>query len=432
MKYLSTRGGGEAVNFSAAISLGLAPDGGIFQPQMDESFWRESAAAVVRECEKCSDFPSLAAQMLKPFLRDDPLQEKLEDICTRALTFPIPLIDIGEHTSLLELFHGPTCAFKDVGASFLAECLSHLNRDDPRPRVVLVATSGDTGGAVARAFFGRPATRVVILFPKGMVSARQQAQLCAWGDNINAYAVRGTFDDCQRMVKGALADATLHARMRLLSANSINIGRLLPQAAYYAYASLEYRHRHGVAPGVIVPSGNLGNGVAAVLALRMGFPIREVVLATNANRAVPDYFASGRYQGQPTVQTLANAMDVGAPSNFERLMALFADFSGLKTRVRSLSVSDAEIREVIRTGERRFGQIFCPHTAVGIRAREVLGGKNWIVAATAHPAKFETLVEPLIGHDIPVPETLAGLLNKPYSLSELDAWDPAWMHVALP
>jgi threonine synthase len=364
--------------------------------------------------------------MLKPFLKDDELEGQLEDICSRAFTFPVPLRELGGGTSLLELFHGPTAAFKDVGASFLGECLSRLNADDPRPRVVVVATSGDTGGAVAQAFFGRPNTRVVILFPRGRVSARQQAQLCGWGGNITAYAVRGDFDDCQRMVKEALSDPALRARTQLLSANSINIGRLLPQAAYHARASLQYAERHGVKAGVIVPSGNLGNGVAAVLAMRMGFPIREVVLATNANRAVPDYFASGIYQGGVTVPTLANAMDVGAPSNIERLIALFPDFRSLNARVRSLSVSDDEIRDVIQTGEARWGQVFCPHTAVGIRARERVGGEDWIVAATAHPAKFETLVEPLVGHEIPVPEGLARLIQSSSGGIEIEVDSREW------
>lgn len=426
MNYLSTRGGGAPVRFSEAVSRGLAPDGGIFWPQVGEDFWAECAKEVVPRCHASHEFHDFAPLMLKPFLKSDELEDQLESICQKAFPFPIPLRDLGKQTSLLELFHGPTAAFKDVGASFLAECLSRLSSDDLRPRVVVVATSGDTGGAVAQAFFGRPNTRVIILFPKGRVSARQQAQLCGWGGNITAYAVRGDFDACQRMVKNALSDRDLGARVKLVSANSINIGRLLPQAVYYARASLQYQERHGSQPGVIVPSGNLGNGVAAALAMRMGFPIRQVILATNSNMAVPEYFRTGHYQGRDTVPTLANAMDVGAPSNIDRLIALFPDFDSLRARVHSISVRDDEIREQIRNGEHQWGQIFCPHTAVGMRAREIVGGQDWIVAATAHPAKFETLVEPLVGHPVEIPAALARLIQNQDEGVEIEADSEDW------
>jgi threonine synthase len=341
---------------------------------------------------------------------------------------------------VLELFHGPTAAFKDVGARFLAALMERALRRsaDARPLTILVATSGDTGGAVAAAFHRRAGIRVAVLFPKGQVSPRQQHQLTCWGDNIRALEVDGPFDDCQALVKAAFTDPGLQSRHRLTAANSINIGRLLPQVAYHAAASLWHWRRHGTAAGSIVPSGNLGNGMACVWARAMGMPVRELVLAVNANRTIPDYLATGQWQPRPSVATLASAMDVGNPSNMERLRNLVPDFGDLRTSIEAYPVDNASIRTQIAKDYARYGEVWCPHTATAFWVYDHLpqarrAGRPWIVSATAHPAKFESIVEPVIGRAVPVPLTLQRLLERPTLhtplaprleklAAELDSW----------
>ncbi|MBV9924781.1 MAG: threonine synthase [Acidobacteria bacterium] len=400
MKYVSTRGAAEPLGLSEAVQTGLAPDGGLYAPGRFPEF-------EVEDFDGRETLPQIAETFLAPFFEGDALASQLPDICREAFNFPVPLVELDETTALLELFHGPTAAFKDVGARLLAACVSRL----PGRRTVLVATSGDTGGAVAAAFAGRANVDVRILYPKGMVSPRQEKQLTCWGAGVRAFAVRGDFDDCQRMVKAAFADRELSRRHRLLSANSINLGRLLPQAAYHAAASLWYLRRRGVRAGFVVPTGNLGNAVGAFWARASGLPIREVVLASNANRAVPDYFDSGAWGPRATVRTLANAMDVGNPSNIERLLHLHPDLEQLKTFARAFTVSDEEIERTI-VEEAARGRVFDPHTAAAVRVRSLVATPHWVVVATAHPAKFESIVEPLVGREVRTPPALAALLDK--------------------
>jgi threonine synthase len=326
--------------------------------------------------------------------------------------------------SVLELFHGPTAAFKDFGARFLAACMQRLRTAAARPLNILVATSGDTGGAVAAAFHQRPGVVVSVLFPRGLVSPTQERQLTCWGDNVHSFRVNGSFDDCQRLVKEAFVDARLRARFELSSANSINLGRLLPQAVYYAATSLAVYRAHGVAPNFIIPSGNLGNSVACVLARKLGLPIGRIVLAHNANRTVPDFLSSGEWRPRASIPTLASAMDVGAPSNMERLRALFPDIESVRGAVSAVSVTDPEIRARIGADYRHYGKVWCPHTAT---AAEVFArlqaaerdSARWIVVSTAHPAKFREIVEPLIGRQIEMPASLAKLFSRPVSAAEL-------------
>lgn len=413
MKYVSTRGGGGAVTFSEAVQRGLAPDGGLYVPERFPSLAPESLAGA-------ETLAQVAARLLAPFFAGDPLEGALDEICAEAFTFPVPLKELRGGTAVLELFHGPTAAFKDVGARFLAGVLSRATGDDARPLTILVATSGDTGGAVAAAFHGKPGVEVAVLFPAGMVSPRQQKQLTTWGGNVRAFAVRGDFDACQRLVKAAMADDGLRAARRLSSANSISIGRLLPQMAYYAWASMEWMRRHGAAPGFIVPTGNLGNAAAALWARRVGMPIREVVLATNANPAITAFTGGGEWAPRPTVNTLATAMDVGNPSNMERVLHLFGGQDAARGALRAERVTDDEIRAAIRDGAARWGEVWDPHTATAVAVRERLPGEGWIVVSTAHPAKFEAIVEPLVGREIPVPAELQALLDRPSHVTEID------------
>jgi threonine synthase len=320
---------------------------------------------------------------------------------------------------LLELFHGPTAAFKDFGARFLAECA--LKLPAKKERLVLVATSGDTGGAVASAFHAKDGIEVAILFPKGRISPRQEKQLTSWGGNVRAFAVNGSFDDCQALAKAAFQDQALSSRFELLSANSINIGRILPQSVYYAWAALEYRAKTGREAGFVIPTGNLGNALACVWAREMGFPIREVALSLNANRAIADFLASGDWKSAPAVSTLANAMDVGNPSNLERLRFLFPQIEKLRGAVRARSFGDDEIREAIRAARKDWGETLCPHTATAYAFARSLGGKDWVVVATAHPAKFESIVEPLTGEKIPLPRELQKILERPSRSEDLPA-----------
>lgn len=436
MRCVSTRSpSGPSVTLSQAISLGLAPDGGLFVPA---TMPRLAAPATLPAYD--TSLAAVAERCLTPFFEGEglespegvaaPLASELRAICRAAFTFDAPLRALpregrrladGDADLLLELFHGPTAAFKDFGARFLAECLARLeapgSSGSRRSRTILVATSGDTGAAVAAAFHGRPGFRVVVLYPDGRVSARQAHQLGAFGGNVHTFRVGGTFDDCQRLVKQAFGDATLTEALRLGSANSISLGRLLPQMAYYAKASLQ---PGGAGPlHVVVPTGNLGNAVACLWAKLLGFPIGDVVLATNANRVLPRFLETGLYEPRPSVATLANAMDVGAPSNLERLVYAFPESAALRAHVRADAVDDAGIEAAIRREWRRSGIALCPHTACGLEVLERLrahgAAGRWAVAATAHPAKFDTVVEPLIGASVPAPPTLAALLARPSS-----------------
>jgi threonine synthase len=262
---------------------------------------------------------------------------------------------------------------------------------------------------------------VVILYPKDGVSPRQGHQLTCWGGNVRSFAVRGSFDDCQRVAKAAFRDTVIRRACRLTSANSINIGRLLPQAAYYAAASIWYERRAGRSAGFIVPTGNVGNAVGAFWAKRMGFPLRQIVMATNANRTIPDWFESARWQPRPSISTLANAMDVGDPSNMERLFDLYESRDALLGDATADAVDDATIRAVIAEGPTRWGRVWCPHTATAVRLRERLDSPDWVIVATAHPAKFDSIVEPLVGRTIEPPRQLAELLRRPAAVTELDA-----------
>jgi len=414
MRYLSTRGG-KSVALEDAIMAGTAPDGGLFVPEQLPHFNPADLPAEAPLAE-------FAAIVLEPFFAGSTLEDDLQDICAEAFNFPAPLrtIDEGsERLSVLELFHGPTAAFKDFGARFLAACMSRIirQRGDETPATILVATSGDTGGAVAAAFHKQPGTRVVVLFPDGRVSPRQQHQLTCWGDNIISLAVKGEFDDCQRLVKQLFADKQASQRFNLCSANSINVGRLMPQSIYYAKSSRDYFAKYSELSNYIVPTGNLGNAFACAWAKQMGFPIGEMILATNANRTIPDYLDSGAWEPRASIATLASAMDVGNPSNMERLRALWGDADQLRKQVRSFSVDDAEIRAQIMAEFRSQAIAWCPHTATGfhvyrnhLTATERAKG-HWVIVATAHAAKFDEIVEPLIGEAVPVPAELDQLLQ---------------------
>jgi len=419
MRFQSTRDAAHTVGLGEAIARGLAPDGGLYVPA-------SLPATDVAALAAAGDLPSLAEALIAPFAAGDPLAERLGEITRDAFDFPVPVIDVRGAPgplSVLELFHGPTAAFKDFGARFLAATLERVPRSDPRRLTILVATSGDTGGAVAAAFFRRPWVDVVVLYPRGLVSPRQEKQLACWGHNVRTLSVAGTFDDCQRMVKEAFVDPSLARSLRLSSANSINVGRLLPQMVYYAKASLELARRDGRPPNFIIPTGNLGNALACIWARETGLPIGEIVLASNANRTVPDFLGSGTWRPRPSVATLASAMDVGNPSNMERLRWLFPAIEQLRGKLSAVPVTDDEIRDSIRRDHRELGQTWCPHTATAARVYRGLEaarrGERWVLVATAHPAKFNDIVEPLTGEAVPVPPALAALLELPSVQTEV-------------
>jgi threonine synthase len=423
MKYESTRKKSPSTNASHAIQQGLAPDGGLYIPES----WPDFSEIPTQEKLADLNFAEFSAEILKPFFEGDPLQKKLLNICTQAFNFPLKLKGLDDSTSILELYHGPTNAFKDFGARFLALTMNEFPPSSSgKQKLVLVATSGDTGSAVAAAFSQCTKIPVAILYPKGMISPRQEMQLTIWGKQGKAFAVNGTFDDCQGMVKKSFLSDNLKSKFDLISANSINLARLLPQMCYFAFISLQHQKSTKTEAGFIVPSGNLGNSVAALWAQKIGFPIKKVILAQNANTAVANYFVTENWKSLPTVQTLANAMDVGNPSNFERLMALYDDPTVLKSKAAAFSINDDEIRQYIKKAKSEYNEIICPHTATAFCVREKLKESEcefkikseWIIVSTAHPAKFEEIVEPLIGEKIDVPENLKSILDQPgYSQS---------------
>ena len=419
MSYISTRGQAPPATLAEAIVAGLAPDGGLYVP--DEMPTVDAASL------RGATQTEVAQAVLRAF-RDDGSPDT-DAAIAHAYRDEVRLADVGRDTHVLELYWGASAAFKDYGAQFLGEYLPACHRvvhPEGGRVTVMVATSGDTGGAVAAAFWRKPGVDVFVLYPQGRVSARQEHQLCAWGDNVRALAVRGSFDECQALVKGAFRDPFWTEGRFLTSANSINVGRLLPQVCYYAYASLQFDD----APSFVIPTGNLGNALACIWARKIGFPIGRIVLATNANRTLLDYYESGRYEGRASVETLANAMDVGDPSNMERARWLFGDHARFVEELTVVRVEDDAIRDAIARGPADWGRVFDPHTACAIHVREKLEGGPWVVAATAHPAKFESIVEPLVGHTVELPPALSEILERPASNVVIDPTAEALRSVA--
>jgi threonine synthase len=386
MKLVSTRTPGLSASFLEAVQAGLAPDGGLFVPVAVPRF--EDVPDLLK-----LDFPSRSEEILHRLLEDEFPRSVIDDLARSAFTFPAPLVKVNDRISALELFHGPTLAFKDFGARFLARVLALSAAD--HPRTVLTATSGDTGAAVASAFHGLPGVQVVVLYPAGRVSPLQERQFATCGGNVLAFAVDGVFDDCQRLVKGAFEDA------------------LLAQTLYYFEATAQ---AGGDAPLVVsVPSGNFGNLYAGLMAQAMGAPIASFVVATNANRVVPDYLDTGVYQARPSVATLSNAMDVGSPSNWERIFALFhGDHDAMAATLRWGSCTDAETAQIVIDLDRA-GYLADPHGAVAYRVLQsnLQTGEQGIFLATAHPAKFREALAPALGREIPLPKTLSDLLELP-------------------
>ena len=415
MNLISTRGrpGARTWSFREALFLGQAPDGGLFVP---------TTIPPLPEADRASlphlTFAKRSFVLARHLLGDEIPHDTLRTATHDALDFPVPLREIEPRIHLLELFHGPTHAFKDVGARFMARMMSALRDADSPPVTILTATSGDTGGAVAHAFHDLPGIRAVILYPRGRVSPRQEAQFATLGGNVTAVAVRGTFDDCQRLVRRAFADPALNARLSLTSANSINIGRLIPQTFYYVHAWTELAPTPRDSELVVsVPSGNFGNLTAGLIARRsLGMSLARFVAATNENDVVPSYLAGRGYHPRASVETISSAMDVGDPSNFRRILHIFGQ-GGLRSVLTGSSWTDSETRDCIRDLWRRRGVAIDPHTAVGLlglrRELRRRPGARGVVLATAHPAKFAETVEPLIGEALPVPPGIARVMDLP-------------------
>ena len=391
MKYISTSNTLLKVGFKEAVLLGLASDGGLYVPEhipkLDDFVFKVTDDIPLHE---------LAFQLLFPFVQEDLTEGQLGKIIEHTFQFDFPLVSLsGSGIHVLELFHGPTWAFKDVGARFLAGCLSAWNTGHEK-NVILVATSGDTGGAVANGFFNQPGIQVVILYPKGKVSPLQEYQIAGLGGNITAVAVDGTFDDCQRMVKSAFNDKVLRSKMNITSANSINVARWLPQMIFYAIAWREIKRR-GYAERICIPSGNYGNIAAAFLGHDMGFHFKQILAAHNANDTIPRYLQSGQYAPGETIATLANAMDVSDPSNFVRLQYLQQhQFRGRLADFRALCVTDHQILETIQYVWQEYKYLLDPHTATAWHILNDLGGEG-IIVATAHPYKFEDVIIKALG-----------------------------------
>ncbi len=400
MAFKSTRSA-ERVSLDEAIIHGLAPDGGLYVPDaFPQIAWQD-----FKNHQTLADF---ALHLLKPFFENSQIDFS-RAFCQAIFNFPMPLHALTEKQYILELFQGPTLSFKDFGARFFAACLRELAND--KTFTVMVATSGDTGSAVAAALHNQPGVKAIILFPDKQITTRQQAQITSWGDNIKALSVKGRFDDCQRLVKAAFADEKIRQSNHLTTANSINIGRLLPQMLFYAHSSVQLAAKHQQDVHFIVPSGNLGNVTACYWAKEMGFPIGDILIATNANEVLKNYWQTGVYTPQASIRTLANAMDVGNPSNIERLNDLFDDFSEFKRQLDVETVNDQQIRAAIKDCFQRWHYLICPHTATAYHRLQTLEGEKISVAvSTAHPVKFEEVIEPLLGIHIALPDSLKKIL----------------------
>jgi len=409
MRLYSTNNPESFVEFGEAVLRSLPADNGLYMPehiaQLDDTFWNDW---------KGLSFQDMAFRIVSALLHDAIPEDVLEEIVDDALNFPAPIVALDEHRHVLELFHGPTLAFKDFGARFMARVMAWLTRNDKQTLTVLVATSGDTGGAVASAFHNVEGTRVVILYPSGKVSGLQEKQLTALGGNITALEINGSFDDCQRMVKAAFLDPKTSKRCNLTSANSINISRLIPQMLYY----FEAARISNKPPTFVIPSGNFGNLTALLLATRMGLKVNHIIAATNVNDVVPEYLRTGDYNPRPSVATLSNAMDVGAPSNFARMQEVFGnDWESMASMISGFPVSDSQTRAAIRTVYEKYGYVIDPHGAVGYLAAEAWLKEHpkdlTVILETAHPAKFSETIAEELGHGVlDVPERLGCLTHK--------------------
>ncbi len=424
MKFISTNGKAKPVSFSTAALQGLAPDGGLYIPKE----WPQlSADFLDGVCDKSLQQIGFEVSRLFVDELDDKLLKKNID---EAINFDAPLVELDERKKVLELFHGPTLAFKDFGARFMSRMFAALRKDSNRDLIILAATSGDTGSAVAQGFLGVEGIKVCLLYPSGKVSHIQEQQLTTAGQNVTALEVDGTFDDCQKMVKQAFSDASLNEQLLLSSANSINIARLLPQMFYYLYAVAQLDS--DFPPIFCVPSGNFGNLTAGLMAQKIGMPVTGFIAATNANDVVPKYLQSGEFEPRASQRTISNAMDVGNPSNFARIRHLFnGNLQQLQQHLWGASFSDAQTRNAVREVYQNYNYVVDPHTAVGYRAAQQYldcasgyFGEDTrtpvIILSTAHPAKFGDVIEPVIGEQVPVPDRLASCLDKPKQSITMD------------
>ncbi len=412
MKLFSTRDHNHKSIFKDAIFQGLAPDGGLYFP---ESF--PNMSEFIKDSQGLS-FNGIAEHVVYELLKDETSRASVKRIVNNSFDFKPEIMRVSEEISILELYTGPTCAFKDYGASFLASSMEEFLGDRKEKAVILAATSGDTGSAVAKAFEGKENIEVVILYPSGKVSPLQEKQLTTIGKNISALEVKGTFDDCQKMVKEAFCNKDLCSKVNITSANSINIGRLVPQSLYYIYAYSQLSK--GSEIQFTVPCGNFGNLTAGLFAKQWGLPVAQYVAATNNNKIVPEFLETGKYNPRASVQTPSNAMDVGSPSNFERMMTMFnSDVEKFKKLIKGDFVTDAETFKTMQRYYLERGQIIDPHTAVGILATERFRNSNVIaekiesiVLSTAHPGKFLEVVQEAIGVKPQLPVALSKLIDK--------------------
>lgn len=399
------------VTFKNAVIKGLAPDKGLYFPEKITPLNKE----FLNNIEKYSN-AEIAFEVIKQFVADEIPEKELKEIIKETVNFDFPVVLIEENIAALELFHGPTMAFKDVGARFMARCLGYFNKEEKTAKVtVLVATSGDTGGAVASGFLGVEGVDVVILYPSGKVSDVQEKQLTTLGQNIKALEVDGTFDDCQAMVKTAFLDAELIANKNLTSANSINVARWLPQMFYFffAYKQLKSKQKDLI---FSVPSGNFGNICAGLMAYKLGLPVKKFIAATNINDIVPNYIETGIYTPKPSKQTISNAMDVGDPSNFVRILEIFKnDDAELKKVLSSYSFTDKETQNAMREIKEKHHYIADPHGAVGylgLKKQGIDANSFGIFLETAHPVKFLNVVEPIINETLELPKQIKEVIDK--------------------
>ena len=408
MMYYSTNGSAPLATLEKAVVKGLAEDRGLYMPEhitrLPNSFFDHIGDM---------DFHEIACTVAEAFFGEDIEKEKLQDIVHNTLSFDCPTVKVEKDIYALELFHGPTLAFKDVGARFMARLLSHFQSGEQIN--VLVATSGDTGSAVANGFLGVEGINVFVLYPKGKVSPIQEYQFTTLGQNITALKIDGVFDDCQALVKNAFMDAELNSAMKLTSANSINVARFLPQSFYYFWGYAQMK-RAGLADELVIctPSGNFGNICAGLFAKHMGLPVKRFIAANNANSVFYDYLRTGKYSPRPSIQTIANAMDVGDPSNFARILDLYRhDWKAIKTDISGTTYSDIQIAETIKDVYERTGYLCDPHGACGYRAlaEGMQPGENGLFCETAHPAKFKDIVESIIGTNIEIPEKLQAFMK---------------------